>query len=62
VIRVKIDKSVVSAALRERGHHDRAQEADCLLPRSVDTDRDAGLIHKFDVNLVDLIGQGPSQT
>jgi hypothetical protein len=57
-----IDKTVVSAALRERGHHDRAQEADCLLPRSVDTDRDASLLHRFDVDLVDLLGRGPSQT
>jgi hypothetical protein len=57
-----IDKSVVSAALRQRGHHDRAQEADCSLPRSVDTDRDASLIHKFDVSLVELTGQASSRT
>ena len=40
--------------LREQGDHDRAQQAECLLPRQVDTERDANLLHQLDVDLVAL--------
>jgi hypothetical protein len=53
-----ITKSAVTAAMRAQGHHDRAQQAECSLPRRIDTDRDAGLLHKFDVNLADVMVRG----
>jgi hypothetical protein len=47
---VQIDKETVTAALRERGFHDRAAQAECALPRSVDTERDAALLKELDVD------------
>ncbi|HEX5985945.1 MAG TPA: hypothetical protein VFY86_05460 [Nocardioides sp.] len=47
---MQIDKDTVTTALRERGDHDRAVQAECVLPRSVDTERDAGLLIQLDVN------------
>lgn len=47
---MQIDKDTVTTALRERGDHDRAVQAECVLPRSVDTERDAGLLIRLDVN------------
>jgi hypothetical protein len=51
---VQVQKSAVTAVLREQGDHDRAQQAECLLPRQVDTERDANLLHQLDVDLVAL--------
>lgn len=51
---MRIDKDTVARKLREQGEHDRAQLADCVLPRKVDTDQDAGLLHLLDVNVRDL--------
>jgi hypothetical protein len=51
---VRMEKEVVTAALRARGDHDRAQQADCALPRSVDTERDAGLLTQLDVDVAAL--------
>ena len=47
---MQIDKETVAAALRERGFHDRAVQAECALPRSVDTERDAALLKELDVD------------
>lgn len=47
---MQIDKDTVTTALRERGDHDRAVQAECVLPRSVDTERDAGLLIQLYVN------------
>ena len=49
-----VDKSVVTAALRSRGDHDRAQQAECVLPRHVDTERDAALLHRFGLDVRDV--------
>ncbi len=49
-----VPKSVVTAALRKQGDHDRAQQAECQLPRHVDTERDASLLHRFDLDVRDL--------
>jgi len=51
---VRLDKGAVAAALRRQGDHDRAQQAECSLPRQVDTQRDAGLLHRLDVDLDEL--------
>lgn len=49
-----IDKEEVVALLRTRGEHDRAQQVSSALPRHVDTEEDAGLLHAFDVSAADL--------
>ncbi|QWZ09521.1 hypothetical protein KRR39_07120 [Nocardioides panacis] len=63
---VMLDKGAVAAALRRQGDHDRAQQAECALPRQVDTRRDAGLLHRLDVDLDDLedpaAAPGPSDS
>lgn len=51
---MQVEKSEVTAVLRNKGAHDRAQQAECALPRHVDTERDAGLLHKFDVSVREL--------
>jgi hypothetical protein len=48
---MQVDKEDVTHALREQGDHDRAQQAACALPRHVDTERDAALLHHFDVDV-----------
>jgi hypothetical protein len=53
---VQIDKEEVAELLRSQGEHDKAQQAECALPRQVDTDQDAGLLHTFDINISDLPG------
>ena len=50
-----IDKSTVTEALRAEGAYDQAQQAACVLPRRVDTERDAALLHRFDVQLDQLV-------
>ncbi len=55
---MEIEKDQVVDMLRSRGEHDRAQQVDSALPRHVDTDRDAGLLHTFDIN----IGELPADT
>lgn len=53
-----IEKADVVDQLRARGDHDRAQQAESLLPRWVDTDQDAGLLHQLDLNVGDLAEHG----
>ena len=48
---MQVDKGRRAAALRKQGDHDRAQQAECALPRHVDTERDAGLLHRLDVDI-----------
>ena len=51
---MNINKSAVTAALRRQGDHDRAIQAECTLPGQVDTERDANLLHRLDVDLATL--------
>lgn len=51
---MQIEKETITESLRNRGDHDRAQAAECALPRTVDTERDAGLLHQFDVSIEDI--------
>lgn len=51
---MQVDKSAVAATLRRQGDYDRAQQAECTLPRHVDTERDANLLHRLDVDLDEL--------
>lgn len=55
---VHLDKGAVAAALRRQGDHDRAQRAECTLPRRVDTKRDAGLLHQLDVDIRAMEAEG----
>ena len=51
---MRIDKETVADKLRSDGDYDRAQQAECVLPRHVDTERDVGLLTSFDVNVSEL--------
>lgn len=51
---MQIDKEDIVDLLRSRGEHDKAANVDCALPRHVDTDADAGVLHQFDVNVGEL--------
>ena len=51
---MQVDKKTVTAKLRAQGKHDRAQRAECALPRRVDTERDAGLLLQLDVHVSEL--------
>ncbi len=54
-----VDKEAVTAALRARGDHDRAVQAEVVLPRSVDTKEDAGLLHQLDLNVSEVEAATP---
>lgn len=49
-----LDKDAVTARLRAEGDHDRALAAETALPKHVDTERDAGLLHQFDLSVSEL--------
>lgn len=53
-----VEKDAVTEALRARGDHDRAAQADTALPRNVDTETDAGLLHQFDLNVAEVEAAG----
>ena len=55
---MQVDKEDVVDLLRSRGEHDKAANVDCALPRHVDTEADAGLLHQFDVNVSDITEAG----
>lgn len=57
---MQIDKSTVTEALRAEGAYDRAQQAACVLPRRVDTERDAALLNRLDVPVGRLEGLQPA--
>ncbi len=52
---MNIDKAQILELLRSQGGQDQADQADRELPDEVDTDRDAGLLEKFGVNIGDLL-------
>lgn len=43
------EREIVVRALRSRGDHDRALQAQCVLPQWVDLEQDAGLLKQLDV-------------
>ena len=51
---MRLEKDDVVDTLRSRGEHDKAQQVDSALPKQVDTEEDAGLLHTFDINVADL--------
>ena len=53
---MEIPKDKILELLRQRGDHDKADEAGKELPDQVDTDRDSGLLSKFGIDPKDLLG------
>ncbi|MGZ4499589.1 MAG: hypothetical protein ACXVXD_04070 [Nocardioidaceae bacterium] len=51
---MQIEKETVADKLRAQGDYDRAQQAEVVLPRHVDTERDAGLLHALDLSVGEL--------
>jgi hypothetical protein len=52
-----IPKAQILELLRNRGDHDKADQADQELPETVDTDRDAGLLEKLGIDPSELLGK-----
>lgn len=49
-----VDKDAVTEALRARGDHDRAMQAQTALPRTVDTQREASTLHQLDLSVAEV--------
>ncbi len=49
-----VEKEAVTAKLRADGEHDRASQAETALPRHIDPQRDAALLHQFDLSVSEL--------
>ena len=56
---MQIPKEKVLELLRERGQHDKADQADGELPDQVDPEKDAGLLNKLGIDPQDLAGKLP---
>lgn len=54
---MQLDKEAVTAKLRADGEHDRALLAQTTLPKHVDPERDAGLLHQLDLNVAELMAE-----
>jgi hypothetical protein len=53
---VEIPKDQILQLLRDRGDHDKAQQADQQLPDKVDPDQHSDLLGKIGINPSDLLG------
>jgi hypothetical protein len=51
---MRTERAVIVRALRSRGDHDRALQAECCLPQSVDLEEDIGLLLGLDMEVSDL--------
>jgi hypothetical protein len=60
---VEIPKAMVVERIRSRGGAEQAQQADGELPDKIDTDADAGLLKRYDLDPDELVkdfgGQSP---
>jgi len=52
---MEIPKDKVLDLLRQRGEHDKAEQANQELPDKVDPERDSGLLSKFGVEPAELL-------
>ena len=50
-----MERDTIVAILRSGGHHDLAIQAACALPRYLDLDRDAALLHRLGANADSLL-------
>lgn len=53
---MEIPKDQIVDLLRDRGDHDKAQDADQQLPDKIDTEQHGDLLAKIGINPTDLIG------
>jgi hypothetical protein len=53
---MEIPKDKILEFLKERGDHDKAERADRELPKTVDTDRDQGILDRLGIDPQDLPG------
>lgn len=51
---MNVKKDEIVDLLRARGEHDKAASVECVLPRQVDTEADAGLLSRYDVNVSEI--------
>lgn len=56
---MNIDKSQIIDLLKKQGQEGKAQQAQAELPDQVDTDKDAGLLDKYGIDVKDLMGKLP---
>jgi hypothetical protein len=56
---MEIPKDKILELLRERGHHDQADQAASELPDQVDPEQHADLLSKFGIDAKDLAGKLP---
>jgi hypothetical protein len=53
---MEIPKDKILELLRQRGDHDKAQQADQQLPDQVDPERDKGMLDQLGIDPQDLLG------
>jgi hypothetical protein len=58
-MRMEIPKDKILDLLRERGDHDKADQADRELPDRVDPERDRGILDKLGIDPQGLLGNLP---
>jgi hypothetical protein len=56
---MEIPKDKILELLKQRGEHDKADQADKELPAQVDPDRDQGVLEKIGIDPQDLLGKLP---
>jgi hypothetical protein len=54
---VQIDKQEVIKLLREKGQHDKVDQAQRQLPDKVEPEQHAGLLQQFGINPQELVGK-----
>lgn len=54
---MELSKDMIVNFLRERGENDKAEQASQDLPDQVDTDRDAGLLERYGIDVQGLLGK-----
>jgi hypothetical protein len=53
---MEIPKDKILELLRQRGEHDKAEQADRELPGQVDPERDQGILERLGIDPQDLLG------
>jgi hypothetical protein len=56
---MEIPKDKILNLLRQRGDHDKAEQADQQLPDQVDPERDRGILEQLGIDPQDLLGNLP---
>lgn len=54
---MKIDRDQIVGMLRDRGDHQRADEAERELPREVDHEEHSGLLDRFGLDPQEVLGK-----